>query len=125
MRSFTVPLLIGWFLGAASGLWFMHVLHTPAMHERHLHRMRERFLNQLKLAADQRDKVETALKETRTKLDALDAETRLREEQVRKATRLEIRALLNPDQQKTFDALNARREARRKKHLEENPHPWR
>jgi Spy/CpxP family protein refolding chaperone len=115
MKYVAIPLIIGWFLGAACGLWFMHFWHSPHMHERHIHRMRDRFAKQLHLSPEQRDKVATVLKAKHEQMDALFARARADEEAIRLATRQQISALLDPDQQKKLVEINARMDARKKR----------
>ena len=125
MRYFLVPLIMGWFLGAASGLLFMHYYaHSSAMHERRAHHMRERFLRDLKASPEQKVKIESIIQESRKKLETIFAETRPRVDAVRQGTRLQIRALLNADQQARFDQLDAKMEKKFKARLERMRQRW-
>ncbi len=73
----------------------------------------KRFSEKLKLTPDQRQQVSTIFEASRTKMEALRAEFRPKFEAIRTDTRAQIRGLLTPDQQKTFDAMNAERDAKR------------
>lgn len=74
----------------------------------------ERFSQKLKLTPDQRSQVSAIFDASRAKMEALRAEFRPKFEAIRADTQTQIRALLTPDQQKTFDTMQAERAARRK-----------
>jgi Spy/CpxP family protein refolding chaperone len=78
-------------------------------------RMMERFSKELHLTPDQAQKVAKIMESTRAKFDTLHDEVRPRMEEIRNSSRQEIRNLLNTDQQKAFDQMNARWEARKKR----------
>ena len=78
-------------------------------------KMLERFDSKLSLTADQRQQVATILEGKRTKIDALRAEMRPKFEEIRNATRAEIRQLLTPEQQTKFDKMTAEFDAKAKK----------
>lgn len=110
-KYLALTLLIGWFIGAASGLLFMRY-NGPG---RHPGRMRHRFEKELKLSPDQTTNVEAILQTGRQTMDQIYAQTRPRIEAVRASTAAQIRQILMPDQQLVFDKL----EAKRRKHFEQ------
>lgn len=78
------------------------------------HGMKERFekmRQELNLTDEQTTQVRAILDETRSEYRSLREELRPRFEEPRLKARAKIRALLNPDQQKKFDALVAQQDA--------------
>jgi Spy/CpxP family protein refolding chaperone len=65
----------------------------------------ERLSRELDLTSEQRAKIDAALASARTRLDALQKDVRERFDGERRAVRDEIRAVLTPSQQQTFDRL--------------------
>jgi len=124
MRYILIPLIIGWFLGAASGLLFMHHSRSSGMHESRVQRMREHFFRDLKASAEQREKIAALIQVSRKKLETVYAESRPRVEAVRRETRAQIRALLSPEQQAAFDKLDAKREKKFQKRMERMKDRW-
>jgi hypothetical protein len=101
-----VSFLIGLLAGGSVGLFYSHKLahewlkRGPDMFLRHLDR-------KLHLDESQKPKIYTLLVSDRDKLMAYQNE-------LRKAARVQIRTLLRPDQQTTFDAMVAKHEAERR-----------
>jgi len=124
MRYLWIPLIIGWFLGAASGLLFMHYAHQPGMHGMRPHRMRDQLFSAIKATPEQRVKIDAIVQSSREKIQAIFAQTQPRITAIRQASRNEIRALLNPEQQKTFDQLDAKMEEKFKKRIERMHEKW-
>jgi Spy/CpxP family protein refolding chaperone len=125
MKYFIVPLIIGFFLGAASGLLFMCVAHRPMMHGRSAHPMREHFARELKLTPEQKQKVNVIFEDGHQKINAIFEQNRVPLEAVRASTRSQIRVLLDPQQQSEFDKMDAKMAARFKKRFEDGPDQWR
>ena len=75
--------------------------------------MFERMRRDLNLSEQQATDIRSILDQTRSEYRTLRAEARPRYDAVRQNARTRIRALLTPEQQKTFDAKNAERDARR------------
>ena len=75
--------------------------------------MFEKMRRDLNLTEQQSTEIRTILDQTRNEYRTLRAEARPRYDAVRQNARTRIRALLTPEQQKTFDAKNAERDARR------------
>ncbi|HEX8502188.1 MAG TPA: hypothetical protein VF659_16510 [Pyrinomonadaceae bacterium] len=75
--------------------------------------MFEKMRRDLSLDERQSAEVRKILDETRTEYRALRGEARPRFDAIRQSARTRIRALLNPDQQKRFDARVAEKDARR------------
>ncbi|HJR06799.1 MAG TPA: periplasmic heavy metal sensor [Pyrinomonadaceae bacterium] len=75
--------------------------------------MFESMRRDLNLSEQQATDIRAILDQTRNEYRQLRAEARPRYDAVRQNARTRIRALLTPEQQKTFDAKNAERDARR------------
>jgi len=75
--------------------------------------MFEHMRRDLNLSEQQATEIRTILDQTRNDYRALRTEVRPRYDAVRQQARTRIRALLNPEQQKLFDARAAERDARR------------
>ena len=71
----------------------------------------EKMRQELNLTDEQTTQVRAILDETRNEYKTLREELRPRFEEPRLKARTKIRALLNPDQQKKFDALVAQQDA--------------
>lgn len=77
----------------------------------------EMLTKQLGLTSDQQPKVLDALKSEQSKMEALHSDSSLSQEdrrskmmEIHKATNDQVRALLNPDQQKKWDEMQSKRE---------------
>ena len=79
------------------------------------HHMMAQFTSKLQLTPDQQQKVSAILEDTRTRITALRGETRPKFEAIRASTKARIRELLTPEQQKKFDLMTAKMEARMEK----------
>jgi Spy/CpxP family protein refolding chaperone len=118
-KSVLLILAIGWCLGAACGAIIAHCVCSPTgAHWRHTGR--ERFYKELALSPQQRTQVDEILKKKHERLDQVFAESNLRIENARIATRDDIRAVLTPEQQAKFDKLDAVFAQRFKKRFEYN-----
>jgi len=115
-RYSAVALLIGFFLGAGSGL-LMKPFYHPIMHKGDFQHKLERFSTKLSLTSEQKDHVGMILKTNREKLDQIKAEMESQMQDVRKTTHDQIRAVLTPEQQFKFDALHTKMEAHFKRHF--------
>ena len=73
-------------------------------------RMLKEFSAKLHLTPDQHQRVSAILDAKRAKMDALRAEVHPKFDELRSSTRDEIRQLLTPEQQKTFDVMDAKHE---------------
>ncbi|SRR6266496_1442016 len=83
----------------------------PEARERAMHERFENMRRELNLTDEQTTAVRTILDETRNEYRALKTELRPRFEEPRQKARRRIRALLNPEQQKKFDAMVAQQDA--------------
>ncbi len=83
----------------------------PEARERAMHERFENMRRELNLTDEQTTAVRTILDETRNEYRALKTELRPRFEEPRQKARARIRALLNPEQQKKFDAMVAQQDA--------------
>jgi periplasmic protein CpxP/Spy len=77
----------------------------------------------LNLSSDQQSKVEDAFKSEQSQMESLHSDTSLSQQDrhskmmdIRKATNDQVRAVLNPDQQKKWDEMQSRREERMQGH---------
>lgn len=84
--------------------------------------LEERLQRALDLSPEQRDSVRAILERHRPGFDSVWAETRPRYETLRDRVRSDIRAQLNPDQQRRYDDMIARLDAERRAR-EENDAP--
>jgi len=83
----------------------------PEARESAMHERFEKMRRELNLTDEQTTAVRTILDETRNEYRALKTELRPRFEEPRQKARARIRALLNPEQQKKFDAMVAQQDA--------------
>lgn len=110
-----ISLLIGLVLGMGFCQWRVRQDFQPHWEkgDPRQHTM-ERFGRELNLSAEQQEKVAVIFESKHSEMKALQTEMRPKFEALRDATQTEIRKLLNPDQQKKFDEINARMEKHRK-----------
>ena len=114
-----ISIVIGFLLGAFYGQWGARPHFPPSWeHGRMKGRMVEHLSRDLHLTAEQKKQVADIFEAKRPQILALQAEVRPKFEALRDSTQAEIRKLLNPDQQKKFDEINAKMEEKRKKHRE-------
>ena len=110
-KYLTVTLVIGWFLGAASGLLIKHYCDSMGIHGRH-GRVRERLYKDLQVTPEQKTRLDAIFAEGHQKLDQVYSEMKAKVEDVHSSTRMQIRQVLTPEQQSTFDKFSAKMEAR-------------
>jgi Spy/CpxP family protein refolding chaperone len=117
---------VGLLAGALLSFWAPRGLMHRGFHgydmEHRQHELLERFSRKLSLTPEQRTKVGAILEEKGRKMKSLWQDTRPKFDEVRKSTSAEIRALLTPEQQTKFDALQQKMEARWKHHMDDR-HP--
>lgn len=119
-----ITIVIGWFLGAASGLLIMRYAHFKEIRRLHFSRLRAHIVKELGLTAEQVARLDVVLQDSRQKLDRIAAETQSRVEEVRNSTRAQVRQMLRPDQIPAFEKFDAKMQERhRKKLLDEGPPP--
>ena len=107
-----VVFVLGAATGAAlAGLYRSRASNGPESRERAMHERFERMRQELSLTDQQTTAVRQILDETRNEYRALRTELRPRFDEPRMKARARIRALLNPDQQKKFDAMVAQQDA--------------
>jgi hypothetical protein len=112
-----IALLIGFTLGTVFGQW-------QAKDNLHNHRkkgdqrthMMERFNKELHLTPDQQQQIARIFESNQSQMTSLHSEMRPKFEALRNTIQAEIRKILNADQQKKFDVMNAEMEKHRKKH---------
>lgn len=111
-----IAVLIGVALGLGAGatMRYYRFCHPMDSHERTEHLL-NKFSSKLDLTPEQRTQVAAILEEKRQKIDGLRSQFQPQFESVRNSTRDEIRKILNPDQQKKFDVLDAKMRARWKR----------
>ena len=116
-KHIAASLVIGALIGAAlSCFWTSR--QRSSRHgwgEKHYSRTLERFNSGLNLDAEQKTKVAAILEKKRARIKELRAKIHPKFKRLRKATREEIRAILEPAQQKEFDVMQSEWEARWKK----------
>jgi Spy/CpxP family protein refolding chaperone len=108
--------VLGTITGAAlTGLYRSRASVGREGRERGKHEQRfEKMRQELSLTDQQATDVRTILDQTRNEYRALREDLRPRFEEPRLRARTKIRALLNADQQKKFDALTAKQDAEHK-----------
>jgi Spy/CpxP family protein refolding chaperone len=108
--------VLGTITGAAlTGLYRSRASGGREARERGKHEQRfEKMRQELSLTDQQATDVRTILDQTRNEYRALREELRPRFEEPRLRARSKIRALLNAEQQKKFDALTAKQDAEHK-----------
>ena len=104
--------LLGSVTGAAlTGLYRSRASTGRESRERAMHERFEKMRTELNLTEQQTTQVRAILDETRNEYRALREELRPRFDEPRMKARAKIRALLNTEQQKKFDALAAQQDA--------------
>ena len=113
LNQIAISLLIGFALGVVYGNWYTREnFHSRWKHGSMSQRMVERFSRELHLSSDQKKEVTAIFEAKRPQMVALQAEMKPKFEALRNSTQEEIRKILNPDQQKKLDELNAKMEER-------------
>ncbi len=108
-----ISLLIGFTLGMTFGQWHAHEsFRSHWKHGSMRQHMLEKFSKELHLTADQKTKVAAIFEAKHPEMAALQEEMRPKFEALRQSTQAEVRKVLNPDQQKKFDEMNAERKER-------------
>ncbi len=116
-RQIAVGFLLGALVGGVAGNQAcVPPFHRPwsGSREHSQEKMLAKFNARLNLTSGQQQKVAVILQQKRSRIDALRGEMHPKFEEIRNATRSEIRQLLTPEQQTKFDAMIAEREARKK-----------
>ena len=113
-HQIAISLLLGFALGTAFGQW--HAKENFHAHWRKDGGMKqhllERFNRELHLSADQKKKIEAIFDAKHPEMFALQAEVRPKFEALRNSAQAEIQKILDPEQRKKFDQMNARMEER-------------
>lgn len=111
-KQIITALAVGFILGGFLTLQYCPLArHGGWSHpERANKMMLNEFSSKLNLNAEQKEKISVILEGTRAKMDALKNEMHPKFEEIRSATKAEIRILLAPEQQQKFDHLEAKRE---------------
>ena len=113
LNQIAISLLIGFALGVVYGNWYAREnFHSRWKHGSMRQRMEERFGKELHLSPDQKKQVSAIFEAKHPQMVALQAEMKPKFEALRNSTQEEIRKILNPDQQKKLDELNAKMEER-------------
>lgn len=105
--------------GALLGVILARALPGPRLlsAEKRHHRLTERLSRKLALSAEQKERLKAVLEAKRVKMRALHDEFEPKFEELRESTRLEIRGLLDAEQQAKFDRIEAnwrKRDGRRR-----------
>lgn len=95
--------------GALLGVILARALPGPRLlsPEKRHHRMTEKLSRKLGLSAEQKERLKAVLEAKRVKMRALRDEFEPKFEDLRESTRLEIRGLLDAEQQAKFDRIEA------------------
>jgi len=107
-------LLLSFALGAVAGQWY-----TKENFRKHWKKgdirqnVLDRFSQKLGLNEEQKRKAAAIFDAKQPKMAALHAEVKPKFDVLRKEAQAEIRAILNPEQQKKFDEMTAQKEKRR------------
>jgi len=117
-RAWT-PIVIAFVLGGGVGFAVsrscgLRLFHRHGDDAHAQQRLLNRFSSTVQLTPQQRTQVAAILETKRQKMDALRAEIRPRFEEIRTSTSAEIRKLLTPEQQQTFDVMQVKWDARKK-----------
>jgi Spy/CpxP family protein refolding chaperone len=111
-----VALSVGVFLGGSfSRGWHRYRMHHPMDGHERVERMLHKLSSKLDLTADQKIKLAAILEEKRLKVEQLRTQTGPQFEAIRESAREEIRKILNLEQQKKFDVLDAKMRERWKR----------
>src|SRR5262245_24768761 len=101
-------ILVAFVIGAVAGV-VVSPFCMESMHKRMSGHMKDKMLSkfdrELKLTPDQKQKVSAILDSAKTKFVALKKEMRPKFDELRAATRAEIRVVLTPEQQAKFDVI--------------------
>ena len=115
-KQIIVAFAVGVMMGIVGTRWCAHChFHQRRDSGQFQTRLLQRFSSKLHLTSEQQTQVAAILEAKRQKIDTLRAEIRPKFEEIRTATRTEIRQLLIPEQQQKFDVMNAQFEAKRKR----------
>ena len=114
-KKIAVTFIVGLIVGMAIGRWTVrHGWHRFESREKRFERKFQRFSKKLDLSEDQKVKVKKLFKQKHKKMKALHEETKPQFQTIRDNVHSEIRLMLKPDQQKTFDQLEEKKRERRK-----------
>lgn len=111
-KQILIAAFAGWVIGAAVG-WsaFQYQYRDLLRGGDRYSQMLERFSAKLGLSPEQKTKIQELLESKRQKIKVLRAEVHPKFEEIRNATREEIRQLLTAEQQEKFDAMQSERES--------------
>jgi Spy/CpxP family protein refolding chaperone len=113
-KTLLAGFLIGLLAGGGWGAWYASERREGWKRpEIRSQRALARFTKKLDLTAEQRRDVAEVLRAKRERIESVRGEAKPRMEEIRENARREIRALLAPEQQKKFDAMEEERERRR------------
>lgn len=112
-KQIVLTAVISFALGMVCGLGGLrHVIEHRVARGQIYHTILTRLDARLHLSPEQRTQVETILTKARRQVTSLQLEVRPRFQEVRDATRTEIRQVLTPDQRQRFDRIQTRWESR-------------
>ncbi len=105
-KQIAIAFVMGALAGTAAGWWSLqHQWRQMREPGRLYSRMLDEFTRQLRLTPAQHTQVAAVLDEKRRRIDALRAQVRPQFDAIRQDTTTQIRVLLTPEQQRTFDHL--------------------
>ena len=119
-RSVVLSLAIGFLFGVGAGWLSFPRLHHHRTPQEHYQHVLKRFDAELKLNADQHAKVAAIMEGSRAQIEEMRSDMEPRFDRIHKTMVTEVRKVLDADQQKKLDAIEARFAEWRKTH----PNPW-
>lgn len=107
-KQILIAAFAGWVIGAAVGWSAFQYQYRDLLRDGDRYsQMLERFSAKLGLSPEQKTKIQELLESKRQKIKVLRAEVHPKFEEIRNATREEIRQLLTAEQQEKFDAMQS------------------
>ena len=116
MKYIVAGFLAGLLVGGIAGRFVSPWAHRKMGPEKKEARILKRFTSELKLSAEQEEKVRAVLQEKHRQMEPLFKEVHSKFDLVRNSTADEIRKVLTPEQLPKFEAMHKRFEERRNKH---------
>jgi len=107
-----LPFVVGLLLGALLTVVIQCHFRHGAEHRPTAAKVTDRLAHALKLAPDQKDKVQSIIDDSFKRMTALREQVRPQFKDIRESARLAIRQILNPDQQAKFDRISQEQEKR-------------
>ena len=108
-KQVAIAVLIGGAIGfAGARISTPYFLHKRLERGGFKEKMMDRFSKKLNLTSEQREKISSIFESSRQEIQKMQAEIKPRFEEIRTSTNAKIREVLNPEQQKKFDEMEAK-----------------